>query len=172
MLAERRKRLDYCDRLNADADNLADQADDVAGIVLAVRIGVAFDLVLFHDPFEGRAVAEPVVERFGRDAAQGEGFVYADGALVLAELHLGNTFRIRNGLIFDMFEGPRIERLVFEVKAREFFPRGSERVEVGCEGDAREFTFQVSGVAFAVIGVMKERVDVVKIESLMIVWSS
>jgi len=69
---------------------LADEADDVFGVVGAV--GVAGDaaafvgghLVLIDDPIEGGAVAEAVVEDLGRDAFQGEGVVDDAWALLNA----------------------------------------------------------------------------------------
>ena len=67
---------DFC-CFDADAGDLAEEADDVFGIIRAVGVGAdagAFvfgDLVLVDDPFEGGAVAEAVVEGGGRDAAEG-----------------------------------------------------------------------------------------------------
>ena len=61
----------------ADVDDLADEADDVFGVVGAVGVqadaaaGVFADLVLIDDPFQGAAVAEAVLEDFGRDARRG-----------------------------------------------------------------------------------------------------
>jgi hypothetical protein len=58
----------------ADADDLADQADDVLGIVVAVGVAgdaaalVGADLVLIDDPFQGTAVAQAVFQGGGRDA--------------------------------------------------------------------------------------------------------
>lgn len=56
---------------NADANDLADEADDVAGVVFTVRVGVALHLVLVDDPFEGGA--EAVVERLpNEEDAEGD----------------------------------------------------------------------------------------------------
>jgi len=63
------------DRLDADTDHLTDQAHDVAGIVVAIRIGLAFDLVLVDHPFERRPRAEAVFERLRRNAVECEGLV-------------------------------------------------------------------------------------------------
>lgn len=63
------QRLDDLDGFEAHADDLADEADDVLRVVLAVGVGgdaaalVGADLVLIDDPFEGRAVTEPIFER-------------------------------------------------------------------------------------------------------------
>jgi hypothetical protein len=73
-----------------DGDDLADEAEEVAFVVFAVGVvgdagaRVGGDAVLVDDPLEG-AVAEPVVEGGGRDAAEGEGFVVAEFSLVFAE---------------------------------------------------------------------------------------
>jgi len=59
--------VDDLDRFEADAGDLADEADDVLGVILAIGVGddagafVGGDLVLVDDPFEGGAVAEAVV---------------------------------------------------------------------------------------------------------------
>ena len=51
-----------------DGDDLADEAEDVLGVVVSVGVVddvgalVGGDLVLVDDPFEGGAVAEAVVE--------------------------------------------------------------------------------------------------------------
>jgi len=85
---------DDFDRIDADAGDLANQAHDVFRVALAVGIGAdagAFvfgDLVLVDDPFEGGAVAEAVVEGFGRDVGEGEGVVDAERFFVFGELHL------------------------------------------------------------------------------------
>ena len=73
-----------------DGDDLADEAEVVAFVVLAIGVvgdagaGVGGDAVLVDDPVEGRAVAEAVVEGGGWDAAEGEGFVAAEGGLVFS----------------------------------------------------------------------------------------
>jgi len=52
-------------RFNADAHDLPDQADDVAGIVFAVGVGFALHLILVDDPFERRnpRIIEAVFQR-------------------------------------------------------------------------------------------------------------
>jgi hypothetical protein len=73
-----------------DGNDLADEAEDVAFVIFAVGVvgdagaGVGGDAVLVDDPVEGRAVAEAVVEGGGWDAAEGEGFVAAEGGLVFS----------------------------------------------------------------------------------------
>ena len=44
--------VDDAGGFDAYAGDLAYQADDVAGVVFTVGVGVAFDLVLVDDPFE------------------------------------------------------------------------------------------------------------------------
>ena len=67
-----------------DGDDLADEAEDVVGVVFAVGVVddagafVGGDLVLVDDPFQGGAVAEAVVVRGEWDAAQGEEVVVAE----------------------------------------------------------------------------------------------
>jgi len=74
--------LDEFDGFEADADDLADEADDVFVVVFAVGVGLdagAFvfaDLVLVDDPLEGGAVAETVLEDFGgMSASVNEGLI-------------------------------------------------------------------------------------------------
>jgi hypothetical protein len=67
--------LDNGDRFDADADYLADQADDIGGVVFTVGVGVAFHLVLIDDPVERGAGAQAVIEGPGWDVGQGQGFV-------------------------------------------------------------------------------------------------
>jgi hypothetical protein len=65
-------------RLKRNGNHLADEANDVLGIVGAVRVVddvgalVGRDAVLINDRFEGAAIAEAVFVDFGRDAAEGE----------------------------------------------------------------------------------------------------
>ena len=66
------------DRFNADPYYLSDETHDVARIILAVwvagdataRVGV--HLILVDHPIEGGAVAEAILECFGRDAGESE----------------------------------------------------------------------------------------------------
>ena len=63
-LFESREILDDLDRLYADANYLADEADDVLGVVGSVGVGrdaaalVGAHLILVDDPFQGAAVPE------------------------------------------------------------------------------------------------------------------
>ncbi len=69
---------DEANGFEADGYNLADEADDVLGIVVAVGVIdyagalVGGDAVLIEHPFEGAAVAEAVFVDFGQDAASHE----------------------------------------------------------------------------------------------------
>lgn len=66
---------DEADGFEADGDDLADEANDVLGIVRAVGVVddagafVGGDAVLVDHPFEGAAIAEAVFVDFGRNAA-------------------------------------------------------------------------------------------------------
>ena len=66
------------DRLQADADHLADEAHDVLRVVGAVGVVddaaafVGFEAVLVDHPFEGGAVAEAVGEGFGGNTVEDE----------------------------------------------------------------------------------------------------
>ena len=72
-----RQALDNLHRLEADGDDLGDEAEDVPGVVGAIGVvgdAAAFvraDLVLVNDPFEGGTVPEPVFVSLGRDAIEG-----------------------------------------------------------------------------------------------------
>jgi hypothetical protein len=65
-------------------DDLADEADDVLGVVFAVGVVddagalVGRELVLVDDPFERGAVAEAIFGDLGRGAAQREEGVVAE----------------------------------------------------------------------------------------------
>src|SRR3712207_8059041 len=48
---------------------------------------VGADLVLVDDPFQRAAVAQAIVERLGRDAAEGQGVVDRQGGLIRSEEH-------------------------------------------------------------------------------------
>ena len=93
-------------------------------------VGVGFDagafvfgdLVLVDDPFEGGAVAEAVVEGFGRDWREGEGGVYGEAELVFGEAHLVFD-AVGEGEAggFDEVEVPGFELLIAEVELGELF---------------------------------------------------
>jgi hypothetical protein len=65
---ERRQVCDDLLRFERDGDDLADEAEDVFGIVLAVGVvddagaGVGGDAVLVDDPLQRGAVAKAIVE--------------------------------------------------------------------------------------------------------------
>lgn len=150
---EVRKSVDETDGVQAYADNLADEVDYVAGIVVAVGDGIAFDLVLVDDPFEGGAGAEAVIVSFRRDAGQEEGFVDADGPAVFRKLHFAfDALGIREGFSFDLFERPGFEGFVIDVEMGELATGAGESMEVRRERDARELALEVGGIAFAVAG--------------------
>jgi len=71
-----REALQDADGFEADADDLADETDDVLVGVGAVGVGgdagafVGLDAVLVNHPFEGAPVAEAVVKCFRKDARE------------------------------------------------------------------------------------------------------
>jgi hypothetical protein len=75
-------------------DDPADEAEDVLGIVVGLRVVddagalVGGDLVLVDYRFDCRAIASAILGDLGRDAAQGEEAVVAELGLVFRELHL------------------------------------------------------------------------------------
>ena len=92
-------------------DDLADEAEDVFGVVFAVGVVgyaaalVGGDLVLVDDPFEGGAIAESVFVGLGRNTGEGEKRVVEKRSLVAAE---ANLFDAAGGFfvgIFDAGEG-------------------------------------------------------------------
>ena len=160
--AERREGGYDADGFEADADDLADEAEDVAWVVGAVGVGGVFDLVLVDDPFEGGAGAEAVIEGLGRDAGEGDGRVDLEGLAVGGELHLEDALGVGDAGVLDFFERPGVEGFVMDVEAGELLAGGGERAEVGGEGDAGELTLEIGGVAGAVLGVVEQGVDVVE----------
>lgn len=84
---------DEADGSKADGDDLADEADDVSGIVLAIWVVedagalIGGNAVLVDEPFEGAAVAESVPVDLCRDSAQGEEGVVLELGFVLGERH-------------------------------------------------------------------------------------
>ena len=98
-MVQRRQSFHYLPRLQAHCDDLAEEADDVFGVVGAVGVvgdAAAFvgaHLVLVNHPFEGGTVAETVLIRLGQDAVQREEVVGGERGLVLGEAH-----HLANGL--------------------------------------------------------------------------
>ncbi len=85
--------VDDADGFEADADDLADEADDVFGVVgvgvgADAGAGVFGDAVLIDHPLKCGPVAEAVFEYLGRDAGQGEHDyrVTAAGPMTLAAI--------------------------------------------------------------------------------------
>jgi len=81
-------------RLDAYGYDLADEADDVFGVVFAVGIvdnagaGIGGDAILVHDPFEDGVIIEAVFVDLGRNAAQGEKAVVKRFGIVFGKGHL------------------------------------------------------------------------------------
>jgi len=77
----------------AHANDLADEAHDVFGVVGAVGVGadaavlVFRHLVLVNHPFERAAIAQAVFKGLGWDAAKRQGIVYFERAVVFREAH-------------------------------------------------------------------------------------
>ena len=92
--AQPRQFLYQADGLKGNRDHLTHQPDNVLGIILPVRIvhnpraRIGRDAVLVHYPFEGAAVAQPVVVSLRRNPAEGQEFVVLELRLVLGERHL------------------------------------------------------------------------------------
>ena len=63
--------------LYAYPNDLSHETDDVPGVILAVRIGVAFDLILVDDPFQRRAGPEAVFEGIGGNSGERQRLVYS-----------------------------------------------------------------------------------------------
>ena len=98
------------DRLQADADHLADEAQDVLRVVGAVGVVddaaafVGFDAVLVDHPFEDGAVAEAVGEGGGNSA----GLSVAAGTLsTLSARHKGTNGDCTTFLYFAWPRTPR-----------------------------------------------------------------
>ena len=138
-----------------DGDDLADEAEDVSGVVGAVGVvddagaGVYGDAVLVDDPFEGGAVAEAVVEGGGWDAAQGEEVVVAEFGFVFREPHALDAEGDFGFGVFDLFEEVFGLLFVVDVEFHEALAGGGEGVEVRREGDAGELALEVGGVGCA-----------------------
>lgn len=92
-------------RLKRNGNHLADEANDVLGIVGAVRVVddvgalVGRDAVLINDRFEGAAIAEAVFVDFGRDAAEGEEGVVLELSLVLRRAFVLSCRRVCWGTV-------------------------------------------------------------------------
>lgn len=161
---ERRQTSDDLLGFEGDRDDLADEAEYVLRVVVAVWVVddagalIGGDPVLIDHPFEGGAVAEAVVEGFGWDAAQGEEVVVAELGLVFRELHALDPVGDFGCRMFDLFELIGLLFFVVDVEFHEALYGGGEGVEVGWEGDAGEFALEVGGVAGAVLGVVEDGV--------------
>ena len=113
-------------RFDADADDLADEADDVFLVVGVVGVAgdaagrrgdsVLFNLVLVDDPIQRAAVAEAVVEDFGRDFGERERVVDLELGLVFGEPHFLDVVGEGHALGFDPLERPGFELFVAEVE--------------------------------------------------------
>ena len=115
----------YC--LDTDADDLADEADDVFFIIRVVGVAgdaaafVGADLVLVDDPVQRAAVAEAVVEDFGRNLGERQGFVDLQLRLVFGEPHFLDVVGERDAVGFEPLERPGFELFVAEVEVGESF---------------------------------------------------
>lgn len=97
LTGQERKGGEFADEFggfHADGDHLADEANDVFGIVLAVGIVddagtlVSGDAVLIDGPFKGAAVAQPVFVNLRRNPAEGQKAVVLKLGFVFGEAHL------------------------------------------------------------------------------------
>ena len=126
-----RQTTHYLHRFQADAHDLADEADDVFFVVGAVGVGVdaaafvGLDAVLVNDPLQGAAVAEAIGEYVGGNTGQGERVVDYKSGLVLAELHAVYAVRQRHGVRFDPLQVIRIKGFVFEMQLGKLFAGGA-----------------------------------------------
>jgi hypothetical protein len=103
-------------------------------------------------PVQRGAGPETVFEGLWRDAGECDGFVHFEGLAVLAQLHLSDALGVRDILVLDDFQRPWVERFVVDVQVRQFSSGGGERIEIGSEGNARQFALKVGCVTFAVAG--------------------
>lgn len=169
---------------NADGADAHEQINNLFFVIFeAVGVelfadGGVFGFALFvavQHPFQGGAVAELVLPRFGGDAAEGGEGIDFDAAV-------GATRRVaRTGrCVFDRFEagfvgGARVFRVfvvalqrvrfdgfVVEVELHELLAPAGPLPEVVVEGDAGEFALEVELVFGAVGGVVQHGVDVVE----------
>ena len=73
-LYQRRQGLHDAHGFEADGDDLLDEADDIFRLVQPVRVvgdaapGIGRDLILVNHPLQCRAIPQPIVKTFGRDA--------------------------------------------------------------------------------------------------------
>jgi hypothetical protein len=81
-------------RFQAHRDDLTDEAYDILLVIGPVRVArdpgarVGVDLILVNNPFQRGAIAELIVEDFGRNAFEREELVIKDSTLVGCEPHL------------------------------------------------------------------------------------
>jgi hypothetical protein len=113
-------------------------------------------------PVQRGAGPETVFEGLWRDAGECGGFVHFEGLAVLAQLHLSDALGVRDVLVLDDFQRPWVERFVVDVQVRQFSSGGGERIEIGSEGNARQFALKVGGVTLAVAGAVEDGVEVVE----------
>ena len=136
-VAIRRELFHNRNGFHADSHHLAYWAENIAGIVFTVGIGVALDLVLVDDPFECGARVEAVVESLRRDAGEKQGFIELERLLVSAELHFSDALGVGDGPGFDNVERPGVDRFVVDMEMGELASGVGECGEVRCEGSAR-----------------------------------
>ena len=162
---------DFC-RFHADRADPLQEVDDLFLVIckaVVVKLfsnrrvfGLTF-LVVFENPFKGRAVAELVLPGGGWNAFQGRHAVQLYGAVSLVGLEDGfdnhgwlSGFRC----FVHPFQGERIGLLVPEVKHHKLPAPGRPFTEVVVKGDAGEFPFEVEPVLLPIGGSVEDGVDV------------
>ena len=133
----------------------------LGSLVMPLR-GVGADLVLVDDPFEGGAVAEVVVEDFGRDAFQGEEVVVDEGGLVRGEFHLVHPPVEGRARFLHPLQGIFRLLLIVDVEFGQARPGLGKTPKIRGEGDAGQFPAEVGGVFLPVGGMVQEGVDVME----------
>ena len=167
--------LDDLHRLNAHAGHTFEEVDDLLlaigetiGVELFADGGVrrSFFLVLVENPFERRAVPQPIGPRLRRHAGQLRLGVELDvaGLLVGLEHRLGRKSGLARFFVgrFDAFERPWLDCLVANVQRHKLLTPFGPLPEVGIKRDARKFTLEVERIFFAVDWIVKHAVDVVE----------
>ena len=171
----RAHRLDDRHGLDADARNAPEKVDNLLLVIgEAVRVELLADgrvlrrlfLVLVENPFQRRAVAEPVGPGFGRHAGELRLAIEDDDSVV----GIGAQDRLRpepggGGLGVGNVradERPRLDAFVADVQRHQPLAPIRPAPEVFVEGNAREFALQILRVCFAIERIVQHRIDVVK----------
>ena len=118
---------------------------------------------MVDDLFQGAAVAEAVIENFGRDWGERQRGVDGEAELVFGEAHLVfDAAEEGQARRFDEVQIPGLELFVVEVQLGEFFAGCGEGAEVGGEGDAGQLALEVVGVLLAIAGMVQQAIDIVE----------